>query len=333
MEKTILMLSQELIEKLKYDYFNSHYSQRQFARKFHDLYGFDTHYQLKRLMGKLNISHAEKQKYNHSKYNYDGAKLELIDAFGIPASIGKEYESFVLPGHFKKVGVLSDIHFPFHDLSALTLAINHLRNEQIDCLYLNGDIFDFYSISKHEKDPDLRDFSREVELCRELLQKLRNIFHCPIYFKMGNHEERYARSLQVNAEEFAQLHDLQFDIFFRLDKLNITLIEGWQGCQMGDLLVVHGHEIMVSGGINPSQLAFNKTICNTLMGHVHRTSQTIKKNGMKEYIKSYSTGCLTMLSPKYMPFSHHNHGFAIVELFDGESKVTNFRIDKGKILV
>ena len=66
-------------------------------------------------------------------------------------------------------------------------------------------------------------------------------------------------------------------------------------------------ELYGGGGVNPSQNLFNKTICNTLIGHVHRTSTTQKKTGFKEFINTYSTGCLTHLSPKYMPFSAHNH--------------------------
>jgi hypothetical protein len=179
----------------------------------------------------------------------------------------------------------------------------------------------------------MRDFKREVDMNRDFLQRLRDIFRTiPIYYKLGNHENRFARSLQLQAEEFAQLHDLQFDVFFRLDKLGITMVEDWQGMEMGDLLVLHGHELYGGGGVNPSQNLFNKTICNTLIGHVHRTSATQKKTGFKEFINTYSTGCLTLLSPKYMPFSMHNHGFAIVEIENGKSHVQNIQIRDGKIV-
>jgi predicted phosphodiesterase len=259
--------------------------------------------------------------------------LETLDNFGIEASLGEEYTSAKLPAHLKKIGILSDIHFPYHDLAALTCAIKHLKDQKIDCLYLAGDCFDFYAISRFERDPDKRDFKKEVEMNRDFLQKLRDIFRdIPIYFKLGNHENRYARALNNDAEEFAQLHDLQFDIFFRLDKLNIIMIEDWRGMEMGDLLVLHGHELYGGGGVNPSQNLFNKTICKTLIGHVHRTSNTQKKTGFKEFINTYSIGCLTVLSPKYMPFSMHNHGFAVVEIENGKSKVHNIQIKDGKIV-
>jgi UDP-2,3-diacylglucosamine pyrophosphatase LpxH len=322
--------------KLKEHFFSLNMGKLAFCSTYHEQYGFKNSETLRKFMEKNNINVRERTKDEAnlvtmpviSNYNVD-----LIDNYGIANSIGKDYVSQKLPENLKKIGILSDIHFPYHDLQALTCAIQHLKAENIDCLYLNGDIQDFYSISRHEKDKDLRDFSREVEMNREFLQKLRDIFRTiPIYYKLGNHENRFARALQVEAEEFAQIHDLQFDIFFRLDKLQIKVVEDWQGMEMGDLLVLHGHELQGGGGVNPSQNLFNKTICNTLIGHVHRTSSTQKKTGFKQFINTYSTGCLTLLSPKYMPFSMHNHGFAIVEINDGKASVKNIQIKDGKIL-
>jgi len=319
------------------EHFNStSMTNKDFYNSFYEMYGYKSSNSLRKLMQANGISTGARSIQAINKeippvvVNYN---LETLDNFGIEESIGKEYVSAKLPPHLKKIGILSDIHFPYHDLQALTCAIKHLKEQEIDCLYLNGDIQDFYSISRHEKEKDMRDFKREVDMNRDFLQRLRDIFRTiPIYYKLGNHENRFARSLQLQAEEFAQLHDLQFDIFFRLDKLGITMIEDWQGMEMGDLLVGHGHEWYGAGGINPSQNLLNKTLCNTLIGHVHRTSFTQRKTSMKQFINTYTTGCLTLLSPKYMPFSHHNHGFAIVEIENGKSKVNNIQIRDGKIL-
>ena len=325
------------VEAVKEHFFNSHLRQVEFYKAYYEQYGYASPFQLKKFMMKNGISMkarskvvAEKSIKIENKLNFD---INLLDNYGIAESLSKEYESMRLPNHLKKIGILSDIHFPYHSLQALTIAIKHLKDSSIDCLYLNGDIMDFYSISRHEKEKDLRDFKREVDMSRDFLKKLRDIFPTiPIYYKLGNHEQRWARSLQLQADEFAQLHDLQFEIFFNLDKLQFTMVNDWQGMEMGDLLVVHGHELYGAGGVNPSQNLMNKTLCNTLMGHVHRTSTTQKKTAFKEYVNSYTTGCLTVLSPKYMPFSQHNHGFALVDIIDGKSKVTNYQIKDGRIL-
>lgn len=323
------------VETIKKHFYGSKLGKKEFCEKFYNQYGYAGWQQLKKFMNNNKILQGERSlEYieNSVKVEFISYDLDLIDNFGIADSLSNEYLSKVLPEEIKKVGVLSDIHFPYHSLEALTIAIKHLRQENIDCLYLNGDIMDFYSISRHEKDKDLRDFKREVDMSRDFLKKLRDLFpYIPIYYKLGNHENRWAKSLQVQAEEFAQIHDLQFDIFFHLDKLQFNLVNDWQGMEMGDLLVLHGHELYGAGGINPSQNLMNKTLCNTLMGHVHRTSSTQKKTAFKEYVNTYTTGCLTVLSPKYMPFSMHNHGFAIVEINDGKSKVKNLMIKDGKI--
>ena len=330
------MKMEDKITKIREHFYSTNLSKTDFHKQFFEMYGYQNADSLRKFMIKKNITSKDRSAQEINKIippvvaNYN---LETLDNFGIEESIGKEYVSAKLPPHLKKIGILSDIHFPYHDLTALTCAIKHLKEQEIDCLYLNGDIQDFYSISRHEKEKDMRDFKREVDMNRDFLQRLRDIFRTiPIYYKLGNHENRFARSLQLQAEEFAQIHDLQFDVFFRLDKLGITLVEDWQGMEMGDLLVLHGHELYGGGGVNPSQNLFNKTICNTLIGHVHRTSATQKKTGFKEFINTYSTGCLTLLSPKYMPFSMHNHGFAIVQIENGKSKVKNIQIKEGKIL-
>jgi predicted phosphodiesterase len=324
------------IVKIREHFNSTNMTNKDFYNTFHEMYGYKSWNSLRKLMNSNGIltstrsSRSINQEIPPVIVNYN---LDTIDNFGIEASLGEEYTSAKLPSHLKKIGILSDIHFPYHDLEALTCAIKHLKEQKIDCLYLLGDVFDFYAISRHEKDPDKRDFKREVEMNREFLQRLRDIFRdIPIYYKLGNHENRYARALNNDAEEFAQLHDLQFDIFFRLDKLNIIMVDEWRGMEMGDLLVLHGHELYGGGGVNPSQNLFNKTICNTLIGHVHRTSNTQKKTGFKEFINTYSIGCLTVLSPKYMPFSMHNHGMAIVEIENGKSKVHNIQIKDGKIV-
>ena len=330
------MKLEDKIVKIKEHFFSTNLSKTDFYNSFFEMYGYQKADSLRKLMTKKNISTRERSSQEVNKLippvvaNYN---LDTLDNFGIEESIGKEYVSAKLPSHLKKIGILSDIHFPYHDLTALTCAIKHLKEQEIDCLYLNGDVQDFFSISRHETSKDARNLSLEVDMNRDFLQRLRDIFRTiPIYYKLGNHENRFARMLNNEAEEFAQLHDLQFNIFFRLDKLNITMVEDWQGMEMGDLLVLHGHELYGGGGVNPSQNLFNKTICNTLIGHVHRTSNTQKKTGFKEFINTYSTGCLTLLSPKYMPFSAHNHGFAIVEIENGKSKVNNIQIRDGKIL-
>jgi predicted phosphodiesterase len=322
-------------QAIKDHFYSVNLTRVDFERENFASYGFESQANFHRHLSRMGIS--VKSRSEHFKKNRPNAIIESFDLsevenFGIEESLGKEYTSLRITDDFKKVGVLSDIHVPYHSMSAIICAIKHLREQDIDCLILNGDIMDFYAISRHEKEKDLRDFPREIEMGRNFLQKIRDLFPLiPIYYKMGNHENRWQRYLNEQAEEFSQLHEMQFEQFFRLDKLAMTYVPDWQGIELGDLLILHGHELM-AGGMNPSQSTFNKTFCNTLIGHVHRTTSTIKKTGFKQFIHTYSTGCLTQLSPKYYPFAQHTNGFALVEINEGKTIVNNMLIKDGKIV-
>jgi predicted phosphodiesterase len=330
-----MQLNKEIIQAIKDHFYSTNMTRADFERENWENYGYKDVINFHKALTRMDIS--VKKRSEHWKQTRPSAKIESfnldeVDNFGIEESLGKEYTSLRITEDFKKVGVLSDIHVPYHSMSAITCAIKHLREQAIDCLILNGDIMDFYAISRHEKEKDLRDFPREIEMGRNFLQKIRDLFPLiPIYYKMGNHENRWQRYLNEQAEEFAQLHEMQFEQFFRLDKLAMTYVPDWQGIELGDLLILHGHEVM-AGGMNPSQSTFNKTFCNTLIGHVHRTTSTTKKNGFKEFFHTYSAGCLTQLSPKYYPFAQHNNGFALVEIENGKTKVQNIMIKDGKIV-
>jgi predicted phosphodiesterase len=322
-------------QAIKDHFYSVNLTRVDFERENFASYGFESQANFHRHLSRCGIS--VKSRSEHFKKTRPNAVIESFDLsevenFGIEESLGKEYTSLRITEDFKKVGVLSDIHVPYHSMTAIICAIKHLREQGIDCLILNGDIMDFYAISRHEKEKDLRDFPREIEMGRNFLQKIRDLFPLiPIYYKMGNHENRWQRYLNEQAEEFSQLHEMQFEQFFRLDKLAMTYVPDWQGIELGDLLILHGHELM-AGGMNPSQSTFNKTFCNTLIGHVHRTTSTTKKNGFKEFFHTYSAGCLTQLSPKYYPFAQHNNGFALVEIENGKTKVQNIMIKDGKIV-
>ncbi len=82
-----------------------------------------------------------------------GADLKPINPFDLPESDYDPAEPFAIPTSITKLGILSDIHIPEHDIEALTVAIRDLQNENIDGLLLNGDILDMHQVSRHFKDP------------------------------------------------------------------------------------------------------------------------------------------------------------------------------------
>jgi len=232
--------------------------------------------------------------------------------------------------------ILSDIHLPYHDIDAISVALEKGYKDGVDSLYLNGDILDFYQASRFTKDGGAMSVKEERDMFWEFIGWLKSNFSVPIYFKAGNHEERLEKYVNEKSPELAQLPELNLRNFLKLDEHNITYIEGRQKAIMGKLIVVHGHEFgeSIFSPVNPARGLFLRAKSSTLAGHNHQTSEHHENNLRNDSMACFSTGCLCQLTPKYRPFAYTkwNHGFAIVEIDgDGSFEVNNYRIIDGKV--
>lgn len=233
------------------------------------------------------------------------------------------------------VGVLSDIHVPYHDETALRVAVDHLVADKIDALLLNGDFADFYSISRHEKNPRHRNFKAEIEAVRQLLQWLRSTFpRIPIIAKLGNHEERFEKWLWQHAPEISDEPIMGLDNWLGMKPLGITMVGDKRIVMAGKLPVLHGHEKGngISSPVNQARGAFLRLHHTVLEGHGHRTSTHSEPDMFGRETVCFSTGCLCDLRPAYAVLNKWNHGAALVNVRKaGEFDVVNFRIVGGKV--
>jgi hypothetical protein len=71
----------------------------------------------------------------------------------IPKSYKSGPNDFILPDDANHILVLSDIHFPYHDEEALGSAIQYGIAQKVNTILLNGDVLDFYQLSRFDKDP------------------------------------------------------------------------------------------------------------------------------------------------------------------------------------
>jgi len=253
----------------------------------------------------------------------------------LPESFEDNWTPYVMPSLTRRLLILSDIHLPYHNIEALELAIQYGIEMGADSVLLNGDTLDCYSLSKYEKDPRKRGFSDELESGRQLLAYLRQEFDgCPIYFKMGNHEERYERYLSFKAPELLDCSEFKLDMLLRFGEYGVQLITDKRIIKAGKLSIMHGHEFFGGGaGVNPARGYFMRSKESVLCGHNHQTSEHTEPTLSGDIITAWSTGCLSELHPMYMPVNKWNLGFAFVEIeTDGTFKVHNKRIFKGKVL-
>jgi len=217
----------------------------------------------------------------HAKSTYD-----------LPKSFANDYTPYEIKQ--SKVLILSDLHFPYQNNEAISLALDYGKQKKVNCILINGDLIDFANISRHEKDFRSRSIKDEFDAVRTFLNTLRRHFpKAKIVYKYGNHDERWEKYLYMKAPEIFDVNDFELDVLLRLGELKIDVVKDKLPIKIGKLTALHGGDI----------------------------------------ISVHSTGCLCDLNPHYMPINRHNLGFAYVEhyLQSGNYHIENLKIVKGKV--
>lgn len=285
---------------------------------------------IRRRKGKAGKHHRKKMS-DKSRYETEAKSSNPWANF--PESFMHERLPYEIKGR-QRILLLSDIHLPYHDPKSVQTAIKYGKQEGCTMVIVNGDLLDFYQLSRYERDPRKRKFADEIEAGRQFFQVLR--YHFPnaqIIYKLGNHEERYEKWLFLKAPELLGFREFELDILLRLGEMKVHYIRDKRIIKAGKLNILHGHETQSrSGGVNPARTMALKNKENTIVGHFHRKSEHISSSLTNDMTICYSTGCLCELSPDYMPYNEWVHGFAIIDLEkSGEFRVHNHQVVNGVV--
>lgn len=252
----------------------------------------------------------------------------------LPESDYVKVEDYVIPKGNNRVLILSDIHFPYQDNEALSIALNYGRENNCNAIILNGDAMDMYQASRFVKDPRLRDLAGEIEIVREFLELLYTEFSCPIYYKIGNHEDRWETYLKTQAPALIGIEEFELQHILRFGQYGVNLVKSKQMIRLGKLRLLHGHEFGMSvfSPVNAARGLYTRAKASSAIGHHHVTSEHSEKDLDGEVVTTWSIGCLCGLQPDYLPFNRWNHGFAFAVIDDnGDYEFRNLRIIDGKV--
>lgn len=255
--------------------------------------------------------------------------------YKLPESEEREWLPYMLLGA-QKVGILSDIHVPYHSISAITCALDGFIKKGIDCLLLNGDVLDVYSLSKFVRDPKKRNFAEELDVFARLIESFNAALGCRIIMKLGNHEERYDDFLFRKAHELEGVEEFSIENILMKRAPNVEIVKDKRIIHANALDILHGHEF-ASGLFSPVNIARGLALrakTNAIQGHNHVTSEHTEPNLRGEIKTTWSIGCACELHPEYMPVNKWNHGYAVVELSTNseEFRVENVRVMDGREL-
>ena len=285
--------------------------------------------------GRLRYIEGKYGKQPSGKTQYPKSPDRPRNPYNLPASDETDYTPYKITG-CKRVGILSDIHVPYHNVESLSVAIGELKRLKIDGLLLNGDTIDCHKLSRYVKDPKKRDFATELSIFKQLFEVLQNQLKCRIFFKIGNHEERYQNFLLEKAKELVGVEEFDFENILKARASGIEVIGGKRVVKLNELNGIHGHEYIggISAPVNVARGLYLRGKVSAFQGHNHSTSEHTESDMDGKLTTTWSIGCLSELHPEYMPLNKWNHGFAWVEL-DNNGKDYQFhnkRIYKGKVL-
>ena len=287
---------------------------------------------LRYIEGKVGVIGRNRSTIKNSEFLKEEARP--YNPYNLPSSDETVFEPYEIKGH-KRVLVLSDIHAPYHNIESITLALQHAKKSKPDALLLNGDTIDCHRLSRFIKDPKKRNFKLELDTFKALFDIFEKELKCKIYFKIGNHEERYEHFLYEKAGELVGIEEFEFANIIKARARGVEMIGGKKPMKLNNLWGIHGHEYVggISAPVNPARGLFLRSKVSSFQGHCHQTSSHFESRLSGESIGTYSIGCLSELYPDYMPFNKWNHGFAEIDLDDNgqDYEFRNYRIKNGKV--
>jgi predicted phosphodiesterase len=282
---------------------------------------------------RLTLSRIEGKRITKTRYkNVQQIPNRVINPYNLPKSDETVYDNYII--NAKRLLVLSDIHIPYHSIQALTACFDFAKKEKPDAILLNGDTLDFFGLSRYAKDPKGRSFAHELRTFQEFMEVIKKQFNAKLYFKVGNHEERYFHFLWMKAHEIVGVEEFELENIIHARAEGIEIIKDKRIIKAGDLNIVHGHEFggSVFSPVNIARGLFLRGKVSAMQGHNHQTSEHTESNMNGDITTTFSTGCLSELHPAYLPINKWNHGFAIIDIDKEYFDVRNKRIFKGKVL-
>lgn len=256
--------------------------------------------------------------------------------YNIPETSSEERKPLILPTSCNNILLISDLHIPYHNVEAITLAIEYGIKAKVNTVFINGDLMDFHQLSRFMKDPKKRSVKHEFDTTKAFLVSLRDAFPAAeIYWLKGNHCVRYEHWLMTKAYEIFDDEYYHLENRLRLNEQRVKIIDDKTLVKAGQLSITHGHHVMRGffSPVNSARGAWMKAKQSVIIGHVHKVSNHVEVNLDGQTFGCWSTGSLCELRPDYSPLvSNYQHGFAhVVVDSDGSFAVNNYQVINGKL--
>jgi hypothetical protein len=258
-------------------------------------------------------------------------KQDPHNPLGLPLPEPLDFRPFYL--RKARALVIADLHIPYHDLQALTAALQAGKQAGCDTLLILGDLLDFYQLSRFLKDPRQRSVASEIADAKQFLAVAKKMFP-RVIFKLGNHDERFSHYLLTKAPELLDVPGMNLEGILGLSALGVEVIDGKRPIYAGALTLLHGHELPsgIAAPVNVARGLYLRAKACAMQAHNHTTSEHSEPDLRSKLITTWSLGCLCQLFPEYARYNKWNHGFALLDVDGKDFEVRNRRILNGEVL-
>jgi predicted phosphodiesterase len=228
---------------------------------------------------------------------------------------------------YNRMIILNDLHAPFYDRDAFKAVLSFSKWYKPEYIILNGDITDFYQISKFDKDPKrINEFQDDVDCTIDLLTQIRKANpNAGIIYNEGNHEERLIK-FKWNIPQVNSLRCMEFENLMNLKELKIQYEQSHTPFKK--TIIKHG-DIVRKESCYTARGEFDKVGISGVSGHTHRLGVYFKTKLSGEYMW-LENGCLCDLKPEYIKGTPNwQHGFSIGYY---KSSSNRFNLDQIQII-
>lgn len=203
----------------------------------------------------------------------------------------------------KKVFIIGDTHFPFHNKEAYKKVLNRLKVEKPDVVIQIGDLLDQYVFSKYTKSvkitPQL-DFVKGLAMAKKMWEDVQNLLpKAKCYQILGNHDIRLAKRIAEKLPELSEIiSHRNYYVFpnvqvMRNDRDYLTIdgvvyCHGWLGMSIDHAVffgkpTVHGHR-------HRMEIATKGKLWSMDVGYL-ADSKSIPLNYTASRFSLWTTGC------------------------------------------
>ena len=226
---------------------------------------------------------------------------------------------------------LSDFHVPFHDVDAVNSAVRMVKALSPDRVVLNGDIADFFQLSRFNTAKERMDsLQAEIDEANQIRKRIRHAAPNAILDEVdGNHDSRIRTYVEVNAGALSSLRALEPSSLFKYKDLEVNWHPGCGFRLRDDFIVKHGTLVRGEAGAT-AKAEFMASWLSGISGHTHRLA-TYRKSGYSPR-QWTEQGCLCRLDPDYIVGAPNwSVGCAVIELSANAFTVHEVPFVEGKL--